>query len=615
VKQKKEIIMIIKQGIFGLVCLALIGSSLQAAEENPVFKTLKYGLFCHYGWGGTAYALTRNPDLSVPRSVDEVADALDVQKFADDVASFKVEYVVFTAWHASMNPMFPSKVMEKWRGPGHDAKKDVIGELAKALKAKGILLYLYVHPSDGQDMLPEDQDRLGWNESEGAWATDKYKRWNDFMNQMFDEMGARYGNEIKGYWVDGGWERIDQERLKKTVWKYNPQAEFVSGMDCADPVAAWKIYAPVVYRDVNTWPGWECQVGILEGGCWWSTGGTARLSPEEMLKYTVLEAGVNTQGGGACWAAGPYTGGTWEPNVKQYLTDLGALLEPIAQSVKSTYASSAFPTPQGTKIASLPYGIVATRSADGRNEYIHVLRPPGSGIFATDQDRILHLPAPKDGQRFSSAVMLRTGRTAVLKQDEKELSIAVPWEDACWDPVDTIIKLTSQPGYGNLAAGKSVSASSAHKDWPAANLVDGDKNSGWSTDGSENPAWVVVDLGKSMPIQRIHLYPRISNGIVGYNFPVDFSIQVSEDNASWKTVVSKSNYTCTKQKENPDGAISKMSVDATSGDMQAFPLSAPIDARYVRIEATRLKDENYMQLMEIEVYGCDPDIAQAAQSQ
>src|SRR5260370_11460236 len=188
-----------------------------------------------------------------------------------------------------------------------------------------------------------------------TWARGKNKRWNNFMNEVFDEMCARYGKDVAGYWVDGGWGRIDQERLKKTVWKYNPQAEFVSGMDCAEPAAAWTIYAPVDYRDVNTWPGWECQVGILEGGSWWSVGGMARLSPEHMLKYTILQAGINAQGGGSCWAAGPYTDGTWEPNVKEYLISAGALLEPIAQSVKKTHASTSFPSPKGSKIATLPY--------------------------------------------------------------------------------------------------------------------------------------------------------------------------------------------------------------------------------------------------------------------
>jgi hypothetical protein len=583
-------------------------AALRGADA-PNFERLKYGLFVHHGWGGTAYALTKNPDLSVPKSIAEVADPFDVQRFVDEVASFKVEYVVFTAWHADMNAIFPSKAMDKWRGPGHAAKRDVLGAVVKAFKTKGIPLYLYVHPSDGHDMRKEDQERLGWNgsintPSATAWAPGKFTKWNDFVNDVFDEMCGRYGKDVAGYWVDGGWDHVDRERIKKTVWKYNPQAEFVSGMDCANPVDAWKIYAPIEYRNVNTWPGWECQVGILQGGCWWSTGGTAKLSPEHIVKYTVLQAGINRQGGGACWAADPYTDGTWEPNVKEYLIMAGALLEPIAEAVKNTYASTAFPTPQGSKIATLRLGVVATRSVDGGHEYIHVLRPPEEGTT-------LRLPPPADGRRFTEAVMLRTGRKANFKQDAQGVTIEVPWQDA-WDPIDTVIKLTGQRGYGNVAAGKGVTASSSHKDWPVANAVNGDRSRGFSTDGSENPSWIIIDLGKNMALEQIHLYPRVFKDVVGYNFPVDFTIQVSPDKATWKTVLTKTNYVCTRKAENPDGAISKMAVNDPSATVQIFPLPASTEARYVKIEATKLKDENRMQFMEIEVYGVDPNAGPAS---
>ena len=119
----------------------------------------------------------------------------------------------------------------------------------------------------------------------------------------------------------------------------------------------------------------------------------------------------------------------------------GALLQPIAESLKNTLPSTSFPTPQGSKIATLTNGIVATRSADGACEYIHVLRPPAAGAFLNDKDRVLRLPPPKDGKRFSSAVMLRSGRKAILKQDENGVTIRVPWQDA-WHPLDTVIKLT-----------------------------------------------------------------------------------------------------------------------------------------------------------------------------
>jgi len=42
---------------------------------------------------------------------------------------------------------------------------------------------------------------------------------------------------------------------------------------------------------------------------------------------------------------------------------------------------------------------------------------------------------------------------------------------------------------------------------------------------------------------------------------------------------------------NHEGAISKMTIKETPAAVQAFPLSAPTEARYVKIEATRLKEE------------------------
>jgi hypothetical protein len=95
----------IKQIILNLCCLVLAASSLQAVEANPVFKRLEYGFFVHHGWGGKAYPLTVRPDLATPASIDEVGDGLDAEKFANDVAGFNVEYLVFTASHAEMNPM------------------------------------------------------------------------------------------------------------------------------------------------------------------------------------------------------------------------------------------------------------------------------------------------------------------------------------------------------------------------------------------------------------------------------------------------------------------------------------------------------------------------------
>ena len=436
------------------VCVAF------AAEENPVFKRLKFGIFVHHAWGGTAYALTRNPDLSVPKSIDEVADAFDVPRLVKDLQSFRAEYVSFTAWHAAMNPIFPSAALERWRGAGHAARRDVIGELIRELKPTGIKLFLYIHPSDGHDMTKEDQEVLGWNESIDrgkGWKPGMYTKWNNFMNEVFDEMCARYGKDVYGYWVDGGWERVDRERLKQTVWRHNPKAEFVLGMDNAGWCNQFnRIVPPAPERGIpaatpsnsDTWPGLRANVNLLQGGSWWSTGGTAKVSPVGMLRYTVLQAGVNTEGGGVGWAADPYTDGTWEPNVREYFVMLGQLIKPIEEAIKNTLISTSFPSPQGSRIATLPHGIVATQSTDGLSEYIHVLRPPTGNEEKTRERyvNILQLPVPADGKTFAKAVVLTSGREVKMEQNERGIKLEVPRLDA-WDPIDTVIKLTVQnPG-------------------------------------------------------------------------------------------------------------------------------------------------------------------------
>ena len=75
----------------------------------------------------------------------------------------RAQYVQFTAWHANMNALYPSKVLQR-RLPGHCSRRDVIADLIRAVRAKNIRLILYIHPSDGHDFSRADQDRVGWND-------------------------------------------------------------------------------------------------------------------------------------------------------------------------------------------------------------------------------------------------------------------------------------------------------------------------------------------------------------------------------------------------------------------------------------------------------------------
>lgn len=623
---------------------ALLAAVVQAAEENPVFKTAKYGIFIHNAWSGNPRnPLTLNADLTVPKSIDEMADQCDIKRLVQDLQAFNCEYVIFTVWHANMNPIFPSAAMDKWRGKGHASRRDVIGELIKEIKPTGIKLFLYIHPSDGHDMSQEDQELLGWNESTNippanGWAPGKYEKWNNFMNEVIDEMSAKYAKDVYGFWIDGGWARVDKKRLQETVWKHNPSAEFFSGAVIPGwcnqynrmiPPAPEKGIPAATPSNADTWPCFDVNVNLLQGSNWVSRGGWAKVSPEHMLRYTVLQAGSNTRGGGTTWAAGTYTDGTWEPMVKEYFTIFGTLIKPIEESIKNTRPSSSWITPQGSRIATLSQGMVATMSADGAYEYIHVLRGPTGTEENNRQSYVsrLQLPAPVDFKKFTKAVMLRSGREAKLTQDDGGLLIDVPWQDA-WDPIDTVIKLTVERGFGLLSQEKTVTMSGPETPgWALKRAVDGNKNTGWSSEEVKagEAAWVMIDLESVVGLSRVHLYPRVIGNAVGCNFPIDLEISVSNDGQTFTRALAVTDYKVKSMRsskteyvwdpvlndyrkaeageETEDLSLSGSGKKSSADYPQYFVMPDGTSGRYVKITGTKVSNERRMQLMEIEVYG------------
>ncbi|WP_168119872.1 S-layer homology domain-containing protein [Paenibacillus sp. HB172176] len=164
------------------------------------------------------------------------------------------------------------------------------------------------------------------------------------------------------------------------------------------------------------------------------------------------------------------------------------------------------------------------------------------------------------------------------------------------------------PPSENYALNKTVTASSilstseagGIEGWALNNVVDGERRSvdgsfiGWSSGEGDNQ-WIKIDIGSSQLINRVDLYAinwlsdtRGRNGIVGEGFPVDFTIQVSEDNASWTTVSAQTNVL------RPTESRNSYWFDA-------------IQARYVKVETTKNRKMSTVSgiraaLSEIEVY-------------
>ena len=211
-----------------LATLSFAATSIHAKPEiSPDFLKTKFGFFVHYVWAGKGGGLTIDRHGKQPENFDAFADAFDVEGFANDMAAWQVEYVLFTAWHANINPLFSSETMKKWGLPGHACKRDLIGDVIKALKAKDIPVVIYTHPRDGHDLHGEERVKTGWGkDSKGGdpvWSQFDYQKWNDFTNELYAELVDRYGKDITGLFLDEGSSAgdshrvVDYPRLRETI--------------------------------------------------------------------------------------------------------------------------------------------------------------------------------------------------------------------------------------------------------------------------------------------------------------------------------------------------------------------------------------------------------------
>jgi len=404
-----------------LLAVCLAGQQVASGVSQTNFSDMRLGLFVHYTYVGRPYewGCTTWSDGSPVASLDELADKLDVQNLVRTAASMRTQYLQFTTWHANMNVLFPSAVMAR-RLPGHCSRRDVVGDLIKALRPTGIKLILYIHPSDGHDFSRQDQDRMGWNDGPN------FSRWNDFVNELLAEVVDRYGADVAGYWVDGGLPpQVERARLRQTILSRDPQAWLIqnSGRDpaCVDFGAHETFAEPFAAS--------EWQMNAVISSEWWAKQGFLRTSPEMALKYTVLQAGVPGNAGGVAWSAGPHPGGRWETGVQEFAERLGDYVRRIEIALFNTRPSAAYPTSNGTPLRKAR--IVGTESRDGRTTYLHVLWPP--------RGKDLVLPAPADGRTFTKAARLGGGEIQ-LSQDAREVRLHLG-DGQTWDLVDTVVVL------------------------------------------------------------------------------------------------------------------------------------------------------------------------------
>jgi eukaryotic-like serine/threonine-protein kinase len=125
-----------------------------------------------------------------------------------------------------------------------------------------------------------------------------------------------------------------------------------------------------------------------------------------------------------------------------------------------------------------------------------------------------------------------------------------------------------------LSQGRPVTASSVQPDssWVAANAVDGNTGTRWSSDFSD-PQWLEVDLGATHSLTKVVLNWETA-------YAVAFQIQVSDDGTTWTDIYSTT---------------------SGSGGSQTLPVSG--SGRYVRMYGTQRATQWGYSLWEFQIFG------------
>lgn len=155
--------------------------------------------------------------------------------------------------------------------------------------------------------------------------------------------------------------------------------------------------------------------------------------------------------------------------------------------------------------------------------------------------------------------------------------------------------------YENLARGKTVTTKTTYENdgfsrnylldgvYPVGVFPDGfvPGNSGWTSVGEatpDNPEDVTVNLGRAYMIDQVKLYPVYGAGY----YPIQYTVQVSQDNSSWETVAT----------------VTERQIGIPDTNDPVIHEFEPRLARYVKISITEsfFYLEAHAQLAEIEVY-------------
>ncbi|MEU3922420.1 discoidin domain-containing protein [Streptomyces sp. NPDC029004] len=456
--------------------------------------------------------------------------------WVQEAQKLHTQYLVLATFHSRLGYArpWPSKI------PGScSTKRDFLGELITAAKAKGLKTILYMTDD------PQWHDEGGHEWLDSA-AYSKYKGRNvdltgrdgfgEFSYDNFFEVMDRYP-DLGGFWIDNDnayWEshslyaQVYQKRPNYTISNNNedtPIMDMISNEQKTGMSPSYD-YPQAVYTAAPRLV--EADFKLPSTGSWWYTGSDPAVDRKLTLGRLITNAGSSVK---ALMAETAMVGGRLPGNQAAFNNFAKGYLDAIAESLHGTEGGGYLHgglAPGFWNDGS--HGVTTVSRTDPDKHYIHVLTPPSAST----------LRLRDNGYRVTGVRNLRTGAPIAYGQSGGTLSLSGL---GGWDPYDTVFKVTTAGREGIVPASSyTMSASASAGGHGAAAAADGDYRTYWDSDKT-TPVSLRFDLGSAKRVQYIGVNQRedsVSYARSGTEQSArirDYRVYVSNDGTTWGSPV------------------------------------------------------------------------------
>jgi hypothetical protein len=521
------------------VVLALLASLItiptaSAEVEHPRQQWMRdstAGLFLHWGM------------FTAPKHLDCAGWERDVtgggwtpDYWVDEARKLGASYIVLATFHSRLGYArpWPSKI------PGSCAtQRDILGELVKAGKAKGVRVILYMtddpqwhNEQPGLETLDSAAYSAYKGEQVDLTTRDGFGK---YSYDLFFEVMDNYA-DLAGFWIDNDnayWEDhhlYEQIRAKRPSWLLSNNNEDTPIMDTVSNEQKTGMTPSYDYPQASFTPMprlTEADYKLPTTGDWWYDGGNHEVDFRLSTGRYVTNAGSSMK---SLMAETPMVNGKFPPQQEAFNNFMAGWVPPIRSALYGTEGG-------GYLHGGLQPGFwndgahgVVTLAPGGRTQYVHVVTKP-----RTDQVRLRD-----NGYRVTRVTDLRTGKRLRFSQSAGYLSIL---DIRDWDTYDTVftVETAGQSLYYDQV---KATASASRPGFPAGNLVDGNFQNYWDS-GAQLPVSLTLDLGgrrdaTSLAVNQREWSPTHARSTFGRPEDSarikDYRVHVSDDGKRWQQV-------------------------------------------------------------------------------